>query len=113
MAIRKHSKKHTKYHKKHSKKTKRSHHKKSHSNKNHHNKNHRNNNKSYKRRSHRNNSRRHQKGGSPCGPIASVKEPGFDVPSLGGIGGLSIPDMRATIFRPDCKVDNYQAMVPK
>ena len=96
MAIRKHSKKHTKYHKKHSKKTKRSHHKKSH-----------------KRRSHRNNSRRHQKGGSPCGPIASVKEPGFDVPSLGGIGGLSIPDMRATIFRPDCKVDNYQAMVPK
>lgn len=96
MAIRKHSKKHTKYHKKHNKKTKRSHHKKSH-----------------KRRSHRNNSRRHQKGGSPCGPIASVKEPGFDVPSLGGIGGLSIPDMRATIFRPDCKVDNYQAMVPK
>ena len=96
MAIRKHSKKHTKYHKKHSKKTKRSHHMKSH-----------------KRRSHRNNSRRHQKGGSACDPIASVKEPGFNVPSLSGIGGLSIPDMRATIFRPDCKVDNYQAMVPK
>jgi hypothetical protein len=55
----------------------------------------------------------HQKGGfaGDCN-LASIKEPGFNVPTLGDITGLSIPESRAAIFRPDCKVDTYQAMTP-
>ena len=59
--------------------------------------------------------RRHQKGGfaaiSDC-QIATVREPGINIAGTANIGGLSIGDSRAAIFRPDCKVDTNQAMVP-
>jgi hypothetical protein len=44
--------------------------------------------------------------------LASVKEPGFNISSLGDIAGLSIPESRGAIFRPNCKPDTYQAMTP-
>lgn len=44
--------------------------------------------------------------------LASIKEPGFNLSALGDIAGLSIPDSRAAIFRPNCKADTYQAMTP-
>ena len=54
-----------------------------------------------------------QRGGfaSDCN-IASVKEPGFNVSALGDIPGLSIPESRGAIFRPNCQPDTYQAMTP-
>ena len=107
MAVKKYSKKQTKYSKKHSRKTKKSHNRRSHNNKQSNNKRRLNNRKS------KNNIRHKQNGGFGCSAIASVREPGFNVPALNSVDGLSIPDMRATIYRPNCEVDNYQAMVPK
>lgn len=59
------------------------------------------------------NKTRKQRGGfaGDCN-LASVKEPGFNIPSLGDIAGLSIPESRGAIFRPNCKADTYQAMTP-
>ena len=51
-----------------------------------------------------------QKGGSTNCNLASVKEPGFNIAGLGDIPGLSIPDSRGAIYRPNCKPDTYQAM---
>lgn len=61
----------------------------------------------------RRNMHKKQKGGfgSDCN-LATVKEPGFSVDSLGSIPGLSISGSRAAIFRPKCKSDPYQAMLP-
>jgi len=53
-----------------------------------------------------------QKGGSTNCNLASVKEPGFNIAGLGDIPGLSIPDSRGAIYRPNCKPDTYQAMTP-
>ena len=65
------------------------------------------------------NNKNNQRGGffgsSNCS-IASVKEPGFNLPSLGSgatqITGFSIPDQKAIIFDPQCKFDTNHAMVP-
>lgn len=92
MAIKKTSKRKTKYHLRHSKKTKR------------------NKSKSHKSNNKKNN--RKQRGGAGCGSIASVKEPGFEIAGIGSISGLSIPESRATIYKPNCQKDTYQAMVP-
>ena len=53
-----------------------------------------------------------QNGGSTNCNLASVKEPGFNIAGLGDIPGLSIPDSRGAIYRPNCKPDTYQAMTP-
>jgi len=53
-----------------------------------------------------------QKGGFTNCNLASVKEPGFNIAGLGDIPGLSIPDSRGAIYRPNCKPDTYQAMTP-
>jgi hypothetical protein len=58
-------------------------------------------------------SKRHHRGGfsSSCS-LATVKEPGLKLDALGSIAGLSIPESRGAIYRPNCKSDNYQAMKP-
>ena len=43
--------------------------------------------------------------------LATVTEPGFNLSNLGSIAGISIPDTKAAIYRPNCKTDSYQAMV--
>ena len=65
----------------------------------------------YNHRSSRN--RKNHKGGfsSSCN-LATIKEPGFSVDALGSIAGLSIPESRAAIYRPNCKTNSYQAMTP-
>jgi len=50
-------------------------------------------------------------GGANCS-LASVKEPGFTVPMLGDIPGLSISSSRGAIYRPNCTTDTYQAATP-
>ena len=42
--------------------------------------------------------------------IATIKEPGFYLEGSGSIEGISIPESRAVIYNPNCKVDTYQAM---
>jgi len=51
------------------------------------------------------------KGGAKC-DLVTIKEPGFSLSGLGDIPGLSIPEYRAAIYRPNCKADTYQAMTP-
>ena len=107
MAIRKTLKKHSKSKRSHhhySKKTRKTQRKSHKSHKSH---------RHYKKNSKKSKHSKNQRGGFGCGPIASVKEPGFELPALGSAPGLSIPDMRGIIYRPDCKPDTYQAMVPK
>ena len=108
MAIKVH--KSRKYHskKQHSKKTKKQHHSK---------KQHKSRSKSRsktrsKNNVRHNNKRKMQRGGFADCNLASVKEPGFNLPSLGNIAGLSIPESRGAIYRPNCKQDTYQAMTP-
>ena len=61
-------------------------------------------------KSHKN--KKNMKGGfSGCG-LATVKEAGINVPALGSISGISIPDTQAAIYRPNCKTDTNQAMTP-
>ena len=52
-----------------------------------------------------------QRGGADCN-LATVRESGFNVPDLGDITGLSIPESRGVIYRPNCQPDTYQAMTP-
>ena len=52
----------------------------------------------------------HHKGGFASCNLATIKEPAFNIPAMGGIDGLSIPESRGAIFRPNCKTDTYQAM---
>lgn len=61
----------------------------------------------------RNNKHKMQRGGfaTNCN-LASVKEPAFKVPALGDASGLSIPESRGAIYRPNCQADTYQAMTP-
>lgn len=61
----------------------------------------------------RNKSRKYHRGGfsSNCN-LATVKESGFKLDALGSIAGLSIPEARGAIYRPNCKTDTYQAMAP-
>ncbi len=78
---------------------------------NKHNKHNKHNNRSL--RSLRSNSslRSLHKGGFNNCNIATVKEPGFNIPSFGGINGLSIPESQSAIYRPNCTPDTYQAMI--
>lgn len=75
-------------------------------------------NQTHKSKGKKNHSKNHnrrmqrQKGGSTNCNLASVKEPGFNIAGLGDIPGLSIPDSRGAIYRPNCKSDSYQAMTP-
>jgi hypothetical protein len=97
--------------------------KKSRQNKNQTNQTHKSKNKSKsksKGKGKKNNSKKYnissrmqrQKGGFTNCNLASVKEPGFNIAGLGDIPGLSIPDSRGAIYRPNCKPDTYQAMTP-
>lgn len=52
-----------------------------------------------------------QRGGSSCS-LATVQEPGFTIPALGDVPGLNIPQAKGVIYRPNCKTDSYQAMIP-
>jgi len=73
------------------------------------------NRKHYKSNSKKNIKKNKQKGGffsdSECN-LATIKEPGFNLEGSGDIEGIKIPDSRAVIYNPDCKVDDYQAMTP-
>ena len=53
-----------------------------------------------------------QNGGFASCNLATVQEPEFNVPALGDIAGLNIGKSRGVIYRPDCKPDTYQAMIP-
>ena len=64
-------------------------------------------NKHYRYRGHRG----HRGGfGGDCN-LATVKESGFSLDSLGSISGLSIPETRAAVYRPNCKSNSYHAMI--
>ena len=52
-----------------------------------------------------------QRGGSSCS-LATVQEPGFTIPALGDIPGINIPQAKGVIYRPNCKTDSNQAMIP-
>ena len=52
----------------------------------------------------------HHRGGFSSCNLATIKEPEFNIPAMGGIDGLSIAESRGEIFRPNCKTDTYQAM---
>ena len=52
-----------------------------------------------------------QHGGSNC-LLATVNEPAFSLPDIGGVKGLNIAESRALLYRPNCKTDTYQAMLP-
>lgn len=74
----------------------------------------RNHKKSHSRKS-MNKSRRHtkhQKGGFSDCALATVQESGFSIPDIGDVPGFSLPDSKGVIYRPNCKSDSYQAMVP-
>jgi hypothetical protein len=60
----------------------------------------------------RNNKRKMQRGGFADCNLASIKEPGFNISNVGDVAGLSIPESRGAIYRPNCKQDTYQAMTP-
>jgi hypothetical protein len=77
--------------------------------KNHKSKKSKKSKKNNRRRKHH---RRHQTGGSAGCDLASIREQGLTIPAMGSVAGLTIADSRAAIFRPDCKVDNNQAMIP-
>ena len=68
--------------------------------------------KKHSKNNNRNRRKQRQQGGSTNCDLASVKEPGFNIAGLGDIPGLSIPDSRGAIYRPNCKPDTYQAMTP-
>jgi hypothetical protein len=53
-----------------------------------------------------------QRGGFANCNLATVQEPEFNLPALGDIAGLNIAKSRGVIYRPDCKPDTYQAMIP-
>jgi hypothetical protein len=59
----------------------------------------------------KNYNRRNQQGGSSCS-LATVQEPAFSIPALGDIPALNIPQAKGVIYRPNCKTDTNQAMVP-
>ena len=63
-----------------------------------------------KSKSNSNSNINHHKGGFASCNLATIKEPAFNIPAMGGIDGLSIPESRGAIFRPNCKTDTYQAM---
>jgi hypothetical protein len=44
--------------------------------------------------------------------LATVQEPEFNLPALGDIAGLNIEKSRGVIYRPNCKPETYQAMIP-
>ena len=53
-----------------------------------------------------------QRGGFTSCNLATVQEPEFNLPALGDITGLNIAKSHGVIYRPDCKPDTYQAMIP-
>lgn len=74
----------------------------------------RNHRKTKSRNSKARKNKRHMKGGfSGCSSgIATINEPGFSIPALGAIDGMSISDTRAAIYRPSCTANSSQAMAP-
>ena len=93
-------------------------HKKSHKIK--HNKNHNKNHKSkktYKNHARKNKNKtknilHRQRGGFDSCSLATVQEPGISIPAIGDIPGINIPQSKGAIYRPNCKSDTYQAMIP-
>ena len=53
-----------------------------------------------------------QRGGFNNCSLATVQEPGFNIPAIGNVSGFSLSDSKGAIFRPNCKSDSYQAMTP-
>ena len=53
-----------------------------------------------------------QRGGFNSCALATVQEPGFTIPAIGDVPGFSLADSKGAINRPNCKTDNYQAMIP-
>ncbi len=52
------------------------------------------------------------RGGSADCTLATVLEPSFNISDIGSVKGLSIPESRSIIYRPNCRVDSNQPMVP-
>lgn len=86
----------------------RKHHSKKHNSKKHHSKKTKKNTHSRSK----SRARKMQRGGATDCNLASVKEPGFNISAIDDIPGLSIPESRGAIYRPNCKTDTYQAMTP-
>jgi phosphatidylserine/phosphatidylglycerophosphate/cardiolipin synthase-like enzyme len=64
---------------------------------------------STRRRTQRNQS---QRGGFNNCSLATVQEPGFNIPAIGDVPGFSLSQSKGVINRPNCKTDSYQAMIP-
>ena len=56
--------------------------------------------------------KRVMRGGSADCTLATVLEPSFNISDIGSVKGLSIPESRSIIYRPNCRVDSNQPMVP-
>lgn len=63
-----------------------------------------------RKRKYRKSKKINQRGSGKC-DIATVKESGFNIPNIGDIAGLSIPESRGVIYKPNCKTDSYHANV--
>ena len=83
----------------------------SHQRKSHNKKNRKKQNKKHKSHT-RKQSRKSQRGGFNSCSLATVQEPGFSIPAIGDVPGFSLSDSKCAIYRPNCKSDTYQAMVP-
>lgn len=94
-----------KHNSKHSSKNHRSKHTKKHKKSKKHNKPNKKQYKSIRNKPHS------QRGGSSCS-LATVQEPGFTIPALGEVPGLNIDQAKGVIYRPNCKTDSNQAMIP-
>jgi hypothetical protein len=79
--------------------------------KKHHNKKTRKH-KSKKTRENKCNRRVNQSGGFDNCSLATVQEPGFNIPAIGSVPGFSLLQSKGAIYRPNCKPDVYQAMTP-
>ena len=67
------------------------------------------------RKTHNSHSRKHtrnQRGGFNSCSLATIQEPGFNIPAIGDVPGFSISQSKGAIYRPNCKSDSYQAMTP-
>jgi hypothetical protein len=76
-----------------------------------HNNNHKKNQKNKSNKKQYRSYSKNQKGGSSCS-LATVQEPGFTIPALGDVPGLNISQAKGVIYRPNCKTDSNQAMIP-
>jgi hypothetical protein len=86
------------------------------SNKKNYNKNYKSK-KTYKNHAHKNKKKtktilQRQRGGFNSCSLATVQEPGISIPAIDDIPGINIPQSKGVIYRPNCKSDTYQAMIP-